>query len=124
MVDVPASRFLRPARKNGALERLRLWRITSAMETAARHRKLFHLWWHPHNFGVDLQKNLTFLRNILDCFAALPLLERAARDAAAGTLRPEKVDCPPICGRIRRCGAISKRGGARGYGKSYKAIPG
>jgi hypothetical protein len=71
MVDVPASRFLRPAGKSGVLERLRLWRITSAMEMAARRRKLFHLWWHPHNFGVDLQENLTFLRDILDCFRSL-----------------------------------------------------
>jgi folate-dependent phosphoribosylglycinamide formyltransferase PurN len=30
----------------------------------------------------------------LQLVAALPLLERAARDAAAGTLRPEKVDLP------------------------------
>jgi hypothetical protein len=71
MVDIPASRFLRPAGKSAALERLRLWRITSAMETAARRRKLFHLWWHPHNFGVDLQENLAFLRAILDCFHTL-----------------------------------------------------
>ncbi len=41
------------------------------METAARRRKLFHLWWHPHNFGVDLQENLAFLRAILDCFRTL-----------------------------------------------------
>jgi hypothetical protein len=53
------------------LERLRLWRITSAMETAARRRTLFHLWWHPHNFGVDLQENLAFLRDILDHFRTL-----------------------------------------------------
>ncbi|MGE5779581.1 MAG: hypothetical protein ACM30D_09790, partial [Hyphomicrobiales bacterium] len=46
-------------------------RITSAMETAARRRKIFHLWWHPHNFGVDLQHNLAFLRAILDCFHVL-----------------------------------------------------
>lgn len=71
MVDVPASRFLRPVGKNAALERLRLRRITSAMETAARRRRLFHLWWHPHNFGVDLHENLAFLRGILDCFRTL-----------------------------------------------------
>jgi hypothetical protein len=71
MVDIPASRFLRPAGKSAALERLRLWRITSAMETAARRRKLFHLWWHPHNFGADLQANLNFLRAILDHFRTL-----------------------------------------------------
>lgn len=71
MVDVPASRFLRPVSKNATLERLRLWRITSAMEAAARRRRLFHLWWHPHNFGVDLQENLAFLRNVLDHFRIL-----------------------------------------------------
>src|SRR5262249_15320405 len=71
MVDIPASRFLRPVGKSAALERLRLWRITSAMETAARRGKLFHLWWHPHNFGVDLRGNLAFLRAILDCFRTL-----------------------------------------------------
>jgi len=53
------------------LERLRLQRITSAMETAARRRRLFHLWWHPHNFGVDLEENLAFLRGILDYFRTL-----------------------------------------------------
>jgi hypothetical protein len=71
MVDIPASRFLRPARKRDALERLRLLLITSAMETAVRHHKLFHLWWHPHNFGADLQANLAFLRAILDHFCTL-----------------------------------------------------
>jgi hypothetical protein len=71
LVDVPASRFLRPVRKNAVLERLRLRRITSAMEVAARRRRLFHLWWHPHNFGVNLQENLAFLRHILDHFRAL-----------------------------------------------------
>ena len=71
LVDVPASRFLRPVSGNARLERLRLWRITSAMETAARRRRLFHLWWHPHNFGVHLQENLAFLRKILDHFRIL-----------------------------------------------------
>jgi hypothetical protein len=71
MVDIPASRFLRPVEKNRALERLRLWRITSAMETAARRRKVFHLWWHPHNFGADLQENFAFLRDILDFLRTL-----------------------------------------------------
>ena len=40
-------------------------------EAAARRRTLFHLWWHPHNFGVDLQENLAFLRDILDHFRTL-----------------------------------------------------
>ena len=65
------SRFLRPAVRHAGLERLRLRRIASAMEAAARRRTLFHLWWHPHNFGVDLQENLAFLRGILDHFRSL-----------------------------------------------------
>jgi len=71
MVNVPASRFLRPVGNSALLEHLRFRRISSAMETAARRRRLFHLWWHPHNFGVGLQENLTFLRAILDCFRRL-----------------------------------------------------
>jgi hypothetical protein len=71
MVDVPASRFLRPAGKSAVMERLRLRRITSAMEMAARRRRLFHLWWHPHNFGIDSEQNLAFLRDILDHFRTL-----------------------------------------------------
>jgi hypothetical protein len=71
MVDVPASRFLRPARGVDPLRQLRLRRITSAMETAARRRRLYHLWWHPHNFGLDLAANLAFLRDILDYFRTL-----------------------------------------------------
>jgi hypothetical protein len=70
MVDVCASRFLRPARPVPG-ERLRLWRILTAMEQAARRRTVFHLWWHPHNFGVNLDVNLAFLRAILDHFRLL-----------------------------------------------------
>jgi hypothetical protein len=71
MVDIPASRFLRPVRKNAVYERLQLWRINSDMELAARRRRAFHLWWHPHNFGVNLQQNLAFLRAILNHFRIL-----------------------------------------------------
>jgi len=38
LVDMPASRFL-PVTKNGVLERLRLQRITSAMDVAARRQR-------------------------------------------------------------------------------------
>ena len=37
----------------------------------ARRRMLFHLWWHPHNFGADPEANLLFLRQILDRYAIL-----------------------------------------------------
>ncbi|MEO8590920.1 MAG: polysaccharide deacetylase family protein [Flavobacteriales bacterium] len=65
-LDIPASRFLRPwNRRWNALEGLRLRRITKAMEHAARTGQVFHLWWHPHNFGRDVEKNIAFLERIL-----------------------------------------------------------
>lgn|SRR5579871_5517652 len=70
LIDVTSSRFLRPARR-GLSERLRLKRITSAMDTAARRKTVFHLWWHPHNFGVEIDRNLAFLRAILNHFHLL-----------------------------------------------------
>ena len=57
MIDVPASRFLRPVR--GAwYESFQLDRIAGQMTAAAKSNKLFHLWWHPHNFGADPEPNL------------------------------------------------------------------
>lgn len=64
--DIPASRFLRPySRSLALLESLRLRRIKRAMHHAATGNRLFHLWWHPHNFGADVKHNLAFLRKIL-----------------------------------------------------------
>lgn len=71
-LNVAASRFLRPwSRKLKSLESLRLRRITKAMRYAARSRRLFHLWWHPHNFGVNLQHNIGFLEQILNEYKEL-----------------------------------------------------
>lgn len=67
LYNIPASRFLRPySAKLSWMEGLRLKRITNAMTQAAFNGKIFHLWWHPHNFGKDIQKNLDFLRSILE----------------------------------------------------------
>jgi peptidoglycan/xylan/chitin deacetylase (PgdA/CDA1 family) len=70
VVDVPASRFLRP-HDRGALDALRLARIERSMTAAARTGADFHLWWHPHNMGVDREANLSLLARVLDRFAAL-----------------------------------------------------
>lgn len=65
-LNVPASRFLRPYNKKfSALEPLRLSRIKGDIRYAAKHNQLYHLWWHPHNFGNHINENLTFLENIL-----------------------------------------------------------
>ncbi|HZW71202.1 MAG TPA: polysaccharide deacetylase family protein [Hanamia sp.] len=66
LVNIPSSRFLRPYNKKfNFLEHLRLRRITSGMEYAAKNRLAYHLWWHPHNFGANLQQNFDFLEKIL-----------------------------------------------------------
>ncbi len=64
--DIPASRFLRPASQRAAgLEWLRLQRIKNEMSHAARNGLLYHLWWHPHNFGANTDINIAFLRRVL-----------------------------------------------------------
>lgn len=68
-INIPADAFLRPySRRLAALEPFRLRRIRRGLEAAARNGRTFHLWWHPHNFGVNLEQNLAFLRQILSCF--------------------------------------------------------
>jgi peptidoglycan/xylan/chitin deacetylase (PgdA/CDA1 family) len=70
--NVRASRFLRPwSRRLRWLEPLRARRIVRDVERAAAGGRLYHLWWHPHNFGANLDENLQFLRGVLARVRAL-----------------------------------------------------
>jgi hypothetical protein len=72
IVSIPQSRFLRPCdQRLRFLDPLRLRRICSSMTFAAQNRLLFHLWWHPHNFGTNMDLNVGFLRAILEHFKGL-----------------------------------------------------
>jgi hypothetical protein len=72
LTDVPASAFLRPySHALRHLDRFRVSRIRRAMTHAADHDECFHLWWHPHNFGVNLRENMAVLEAILDHFEVL-----------------------------------------------------
>ena len=71
LINIPSSRFLRPYSNNKYLEMLRLRRIKSSMLNAAKTGKGFHLWWHPHNFGSNLYKNMAFLASILNYYRVL-----------------------------------------------------
>jgi Polysaccharide deacetylase len=65
-INIPSSRFLRPfSRKLKFLDGLRLYRIKSGMTYAAKNNLTYHLWWHPHNFGVNQEENFEFLEKIL-----------------------------------------------------------
>lgn len=64
--NIPSSRFLRPYLPGlRFLESLRLNRITTAMTYAAKNGLIYHLWWHPHNFGINSEENFVFLEKIL-----------------------------------------------------------
>ncbi len=64
--NIPSSRFLRPySSKLFFLEKLKLMRIKKAMTYAAKNNLVYHLWWHPHNFGVNLEQNIAMLNDIL-----------------------------------------------------------
>lgn len=72
LVDVPASRFLRPcAGKLAAFHPMHLGAIRRGMTEAAQAGRGYHLWWHPHNFGRNLEANLNWLRLIIDHFERL-----------------------------------------------------
>ncbi|MFZ1426806.1 MAG: hypothetical protein WAS21_08570 [Geminicoccaceae bacterium] len=65
-LNLPSSRFLRPTGPGWQLfDRVRLQRILNSMTSAARNGTVFHLWWHPHNFGAQPDANLAFLACIL-----------------------------------------------------------
>jgi peptidoglycan/xylan/chitin deacetylase (PgdA/CDA1 family) len=71
-INLPASRFLRPyiARMPGA-QILQERRIKSDLTYAAQHGLVYHLWWHPHNFGTNLGKNIAILHHIFEHFSIL-----------------------------------------------------
>jgi hypothetical protein len=72
ITDVPATRFLRPyAPGRRRLEALRRRRIQTEMTTAARRGLMYHLWWHPHNFGDYLDENFAMLDHVIATFRKL-----------------------------------------------------
>ena len=98
IVSVPQSRFLRPANPRlQLLDGLRLSRILSSMTFAAQNQLLFHLWWHPHNFGVNTDLNLSFLRAILEHYRALngrlEFQSLTMAEVAAKTLAKSRAPC-------------------------------
>lgn len=67
--NLRASRMLRPyISKLAFLDGLRLRRMKTEMLHAARKGEMYHIWWHPHNFGANMDKNLAFLEELLKCY--------------------------------------------------------
>lgn len=94
MCNVPASLFLRPfSHRLAAGEGLKLQRILNAMRRAAQRGGVFHLWFHPENFGVDQDENFATMSAIAAEAARLrerygwPTLNMA--EAAASAVRQD-----------------------------------
>jgi peptidoglycan/xylan/chitin deacetylase (PgdA/CDA1 family) len=65
LVRIPASRLLRPYRKNSIFNKRRIERIKSELDFACERGEVYHLWWHPHNFGHRPEENMEVLRHLL-----------------------------------------------------------
>lgn len=70
--NIKSSRFLRPYQKKLELfEPVRIKRIKNQMKYAAKNRMIFHMWWHPHNFGNHIKQNIDCLTELLDYYSLL-----------------------------------------------------
>ncbi len=72
IINVPASRFLRPYNpKFKMFDALKLRRIKQGIKFAAKHGLIYQLWWHPHNFGKYIDENFKFLEKLLKVYQQL-----------------------------------------------------
>ncbi|PSL01423.1 polysaccharide deacetylase family protein [Cecembia rubra] len=71
ILEIPASRLLRPFKESSLFNQRRIRRIKGEMDYAARNGEVYHLWWHPHNFGNFPKENLLCLKELLDHFKYL-----------------------------------------------------
>lgn len=70
--NLVGSRMYKPILKPlGFLEPVKLMRIKRQMLHAAKNGLVFHLWWHPHNIGVETEEHLRQLDEIFSYYAEL-----------------------------------------------------
>ena len=70
-LEQKASRFLRPVEGNASLRTLKLNRIKCEMTAAAKNGEIYHLWWHPHNFGDQPVESIKDLTDLIKHFEIL-----------------------------------------------------
>ena len=65
--NFPGSNMLKPkSKKLFFIEWLKVLRIKKQMTKAAKKGLIYHLWWHPHNFGVETEYHIKQLKKILE----------------------------------------------------------
>lgn len=114
LVNVPASAFLYPCSALAQpLTALRLRRIKQGMTEAAHTGALFHLWWHPHNFGVNLEANLAMLEEVLLHYRTLADtlgMESQCMGAFAGAAEAQPAPGPSCLAQAAAPAALFMRG--------------
>lgn len=97
-VNIPSSRMLKPVSTRFRwLEGKKLTRIFNDMTYAAKRGEVYHLWWHPHNFGVNIKGNLKLVKAILRHYQHLKKLygfksmtmEEAASEVLQGDMEKQ-----------------------------------
>jgi hypothetical protein len=71
LINLKSSRFFRPYSSNKLLNYLNIKRIKNSMLDAAKNKEIFHLWWHPHNFGKNTKENILLLNEIIGFYKYL-----------------------------------------------------
>lgn len=71
LLNVRSSRFFRPPTSYKLVEFLKMKRIKNAMTYAAKTNTIFHLWWHPHNMGGNVDLFLTQLEDLFKHYTRL-----------------------------------------------------
>lgn len=70
--NIPSSKFFRPYSKSfGFLESRRISRIKKGMTYAAKNNEVYHIWWHPHNFGDNMDANFGNLEQLFKHYSFL-----------------------------------------------------
>lgn len=70
--NVPASQFLRPC--VGRLARVHpahIHTVKAGLSRAAETGAGYHLWWHPHNFGLNTDENIAALEQVIGHFVRM-----------------------------------------------------
>jgi Polysaccharide deacetylase len=92
IVNIRSSRFLLPVPiRSSIFGPLCQRRIEAGMRHAATTGQIFHLWWHPHNFGSHVDDNIALLRLIMERYRALSevqgMVSRTMGEIAAAARR-------------------------------------
>lgn len=70
--NLTGSKMYRPIMpKLRALEGLKMRRLKGQMRRAAKRGETYHLWWHPHNLGVETQAHMAQLEEIFRYYGEL-----------------------------------------------------